>query len=78
MLDAKDDSLDVKIKFENKLSKEYNQNYKINQTTPEGWKIDQSPIIFVKNKNVDEKNYKLFLKGPLIEWRLTTGKFDNN
>jgi hypothetical protein len=75
---AKDDSLDVKIKFENKLSKEYNQNYKINQTTPEGWKIDQSPIIFVKNKNVDEKNYKLFLKGPLIEWRLTTGKFDNN
>jgi hypothetical protein len=72
-----DDSLDVKIKFENKLSKEYNQNYIINHTTPEGWKIDQPSLIFVKNKNLVEKSYKLFLKGPLIEWRLTTGKFDN-
>ncbi len=76
VLNPYDDSLNIELKFDNNLDNEYSRDYIISHVSPEGWKIDQPKIYYQKDKKTDKRKVKLLLKGPLIEWRLSAGKFE--
>ncbi|OLS22890.1 MAG: hypothetical protein HeimC3_28330 [Candidatus Heimdallarchaeota archaeon LC_3] len=76
VLNPSDDSLNIELKFDNNLDNEYSRDYIISHVSPEGWKIDQPKIYYQKDKKTDKRKVKLLLKGPLIEWRLSAGKFE--